>query len=102
MSYGMATSRKRPLKDGSASFTAIITRTIDGERYQETKTDAKRKILAAWAKKREAEVDEDIAAGRGVKKRKDKLTTLADAIDKYVAESMQEIWKTNAQVLRII
>ena len=47
----MATIRERPLKDGSASFTGIITRTIDGERYQETKTDAKRKLVAAWRRR---------------------------------------------------
>jgi integrase len=90
------------LKNGSISFTAIITRKIDGERYQETKTDAKRKLVTAWAKKREAEIDADIAAGREVKKRKDKLITLGDAIDKYTAESMREIGKTKAQVLRTI
>jgi hypothetical protein len=98
----MATIRERPLKDGRISFTAIITRKIDGERYQETKTDAKRKLVTAWAKKREAEIDVGIAVGREVKKRKDKLVTLGDAIDKYVAESMRETGKTRAQVLRTI
>lgn len=98
----MATIRARPLKSGKTSYTAIITRKIDGERYQETKTDAKQKLVAAWAKKREAEIDADIAAGREVKKRTDKLVTLGDAIDKYIAESMREIGKTKAQVLRTI
>lgn len=98
----MATFRERPLKDGSTSYTAIITRQIDGKRYQETKTDAKRKLVAAWAKKREAEIDADIAAGRKVQKRGAKKVTLGDAIDKYIADSMTEIGKTKAQVLRTI
>ena len=98
----MATIRKRTLKDGRASYTAIITRKISGHRYQETKTDAKRKLVAAWAKKREAEIDADIVAGREVKKREDKRVTLGDAIDKYVAETMRETGKTKSQVVRTI
>lgn len=96
----MATIRERTLKDGSKSYLAQITRR--GQMKTETKTFKSRKTAQAWAKKREKEIDADIAAGRTPQKRGAKRVTLGDAIDKYISESMREIGKTKAQVLRTI
>ena len=96
----MATFRERTLKSGKTSVTAQIVRRNPA--YQESKTFDKRKTAEAWAKKREGEIDAEIAAGRTPKKRSEMRVTLGDAIDKYVAESMREIGGTKAQVLRTI
>ena len=99
-SYSIATIRERTRKDGSKSYLAqIILRT---PAYQESRSFDKRKTAQAWAKKREAEIDADIAAGNAPQKRGEKRVTLGDAIDRYIAESMREIGKTKAQVLRTI
>ncbi|MDD9923508.1 MAG: site-specific integrase [Boseongicola sp.] len=96
----MATFRERTLKSGKTSVTAQIVRRNPA--YQESKTFDKRKTAEAWAKKRESEIDAEIAAGRTPKKRSEMRVTLGDAIDKYVDESMREIGGTKAQVLRTI
>jgi len=98
----MSTIRQRTLKDGSTSYTAIVTRTIDGERYQETKTDAKKKLVATWAKNREREIDAEISAGRTPQKPNTRRQTLGDAIDRYVAEDRSGMGKTKKQVLETI
>ncbi|TDK50432.1 tyrosine-type recombinase/integrase [Antarcticimicrobium luteum] len=99
----MATFPPVQRKDGSTGHKAQITRTLpSGKRYTETRSFDKLKTAQAWAKKREAEIDADIAAGREVKKRSEKGVTLGDAIDQYVKESMREIGKTKAQVLKTI
>ncbi|MGR3567107.1 MAG: site-specific integrase, partial [Pseudooceanicola nanhaiensis] len=98
----MASIRARPLKNGSTSYTATITRQVDGERYQETKTDSNKRLLEAWAKKREAEIDAAIAAGQPVKTREEVRATLGEAIDRYIAEERAGMGKTKAQVLRTI
>jgi integrase len=98
----MSTIRPRTLKDGSTSYTAIITRTINGERYQETKTDAKRKLVVAWAKKRETEIDEQIKSGIKPTKPNKQRRTLGDAIDTYVEKNLRAMGDTKAQVLRTI
>lgn len=96
----MATFRERTLKSGKTSVTAQIVRR--NPPYQEARTFDKRKAAENWAKKREKEIDDDIAAGRKVQKRGAKEVTLGDAIDRYITESMREIGKTKAQVLRTI
>lgn len=99
----MATFPTVTRKDGSTAYKAQITRTPpNGNRYTETKTFDKLKTAKAWAKKREAEIDADIAAGLEIKKRKEKRVALGDAIKRYVDESMAEIGKTKAQVLKTI
>lgn len=96
----MATIRERVLKDGSKSYLAQIIRRNHG--VQESQSFDKRTKAAAWAKKREAEIDGDIAAGRDPKLRKVQKVTLGDAIDRYEKESRREIGDTKAQVLRTI
>lgn len=96
----MATFRERTLKSGKTSVTAQITRRTPA--YHESKTFDRMKTAMTWAKRREAEIDAEIAAGRTPKRRSDQRATLGDAIDKYVDESMREIGKTKAQVLRTI
>ncbi|MCL6284806.1 site-specific integrase [Ruegeria sp. 2012CJ41-6] len=96
----MASIIERTRKDGSKSFLAQIIRRASN--YQESRTFDKRKTAETWAKNREKEIDKEIAAGRTPKKRSEKRVTLADAIDKYIDESMTEIGKTKAQVLRTI
>lgn len=96
----MASIIERTRKDGSKSYLAQIIRRASN--YQESRTFDKRKTAEAWAKNREKEIDIEIAAGRAPKKRSEKRVTLADAIDKYINESMTEIGKTKAQVLRTI
>lgn len=96
----MATFRERTLKSGKTSVLAQITRR--GHMQPESRTFDNRKKAEAWAKKREKEIDTDIAAGRKVQRRGVKKVTLGDAIDRYITESMREIGKTKAQVLRTI
>lgn len=96
----MATFRERTLKSGKTSVLAQITRR--GHMQPESRTFDSRKKAEAWAKKREEEIDADIVAGRKVQKRSAKKVTLGDAIDRYITESMSEIGKTKAQVLRTI
>lgn len=96
----MATIRERTRKDGSKSYLVQIVRRNPA--YQESRTFDKRKTAQAWAKHREAEIESEIAAGYAPQKRSAKRVTLGDAIDRYIAESMREIGKTKAQVLKTI
>jgi hypothetical protein len=98
----MATYTQRPRKDGTVAILVQIVRTIDGKRYTESKAFDKRKTAEAWAKNREAKIEREIAAGKAPKKRSARRVTLGDAIDKYIQESMAEVGKTKAQVLRTI
>ncbi len=68
----------------------------------ESRTFDKRKTAETWAKKREREIDTEIAAGRAPQRRSARRIKLGDAIERYIAVSMREIGKTKAQVLRTI
>lgn len=83
----MATFRERTLKSGKTSITAQIVRRSCP--YQEARAFDRRKTVEAWAKKREAEIDAGIAAGRTPQKRGAQRVTLGDAIDEYIAESTE-------------
>ncbi|MDO6480950.1 tyrosine-type recombinase/integrase [Shimia thalassica] len=96
----MATIRERTKADGTKSYLAQIIRRNPA--YQESRTFDKRKSAQSWAKKREAEIDAEIAQGNVPTKRSTKRVTLGDAIKRYVDESMAEIGKTKAQVLKTI
>jgi integrase len=96
----MATFRERTLKSGKTSITAQIVRR--NPTYQESKTFDRMKTAKVWAKKRETEIDADIAAGRTPKKRGEARVTLGDAIGRYVEDSMRQIGGTKAQVLKTI
>jgi hypothetical protein len=92
----MASIRERIRKDGSKSYLAQIIRRKPA--YQESRSFDKCKTAQAWAKKREAEIDAEIAADNAPQKRGKKRVTLGDAIDLNIAESMRDIGKTKAQV----
>lgn len=96
----MATIVERTRKDGSIAYVAQITRRA--HTLQKSKTFPTRKAATAWAKKAEKEIDDAIAAGNDPSPATAKKITLGDAIDKYIHESMKEIGKTKAQVLRTI
>lgn len=96
----MASIRERTLGDGSKAYLVQITRRKVG--VSESRQFDKRKTAETWAKNREREIDEDIAAGRQVKTRKEKRATLGDAIDAYIAGSRRKMGKTKAQVLQTI
>jgi len=96
----MATIVERTRKDGSIAYVAQITRRA--HTLQKSKTFPTRKAATAWAKKAEKEIDDAIAAGNDPSPANAKKITLGDAIDRYVHESMKEISKTKAQVLRTI
>jgi hypothetical protein len=98
----MATFVTRKRKDGTEAVLAQITFTAGGKRTTESRTHDTMKGAKAWVKKREAEISEDIEAGRNPVTMKVNAVTLGDAIDKYVAESLKEIGKTKAQVLQTI
>ncbi len=87
-------------RPGKQVYKVTITRTK--AEYRETKSFSTLKAAQAWGKKREKEVDAAIMEGRPVTKQKNEGVTLADAIDKYVNESVKEIGKTKAQCLRTI
>lgn len=93
---GSITARKR--KDGSVAYLARVRVTRDGAAYHETETFDRRVAARLWIKKREREL-----AKPGV------ITSclaadppLAQAIDRYTEESLKEIGRTKAQVLRAI
>ena len=70
----------------------------DGQTYHETETFDRRPAATAWMKQREREL-----AKPGVIDRvKSADPTLAKAIDRYTEESIKEIGRTKAQVLKAI
>lgn len=94
---GTIVARKR--KDGSIGYTAQILRKQKGVIvHREAKTFDRKQAAQAWIKKRETE----LAAPGGLRKEGRAGVTLAEAIDRYIAESVREIGRTKAQVLRSI
>lgn len=91
----MGTINKRERADGSFGFTAQIVIKRGGIKvHSEAKTFDREPAARTWMKRREDEIKRD---GFGRQK-----TNLGDAIDKYVKESLKEIGRTKAQVLRTI
>lgn len=94
---GTVIARKR--RDGTTGYSAQIVIKVDGKiAHRETKTFDRRQAAAAWLERREGELKrpgalDAVKAG---------TPTLADAIDRYIAESRKEIGRTKAQVLRSI
>ncbi|MRI56395.1 site-specific integrase [Methylobacterium sp. DB1607] len=94
----MGTIVERKRKNGSTGYHAQIVVKRDGLTHRETKTFDRRPAAAAWIKRREKELSEPGALAVA----KVEVPTLADAIDRYVAESRRSYGKTKAQVLRAI
>lgn len=95
---GTITARKR--SDGSVSFQAQISLKRDGEVHRESKSFERRQAAYAWLERRERELSKPGAIVEEKAKAAD--VTLAEAIDRYVAESVRTIGRTKAQVLRTI
>lgn len=93
---GTITARKR--KDGSVGYRARVRVMRDGMTYHETDTFDRRPAAAAWMKKRERE----LAKPGAIPLAKMDDPTLAKAIDRYTEESVREIGRTKAQVLKAI
>jgi integrase len=93
---GTITARKR--KDGSVGYMARVRVMRDGATYHETETFDRRPAAAAWMKKRERE----LAKPGAIDEIKAADPTLAKAIDRYTQESIKEIGRTKAQVLKAI
>ncbi|RYE46180.1 MAG: site-specific integrase [Hyphomicrobiales bacterium] len=94
---GSIAARKR--KDGTTGYTAQIVLKKDGAVvHREARTFDRRQAAATWLDKRETE----LKAPGGLERAKRKGETLADAIDRYTKESLKEIGRTKAQVLRSI
>ncbi|RVM02270.1 integrase [Sinorhizobium meliloti] len=93
---GTITARKR--KDGSVGYMARVRVMRDGATYHETETFDRRPAATAWMKKRERElaIPGAIAGAVAID------PTLAKAIERYTEESIKEIGRTKAQVLRTI
>jgi integrase len=97
----MGTIIARPRKDGSVAYHAQISIMRDRKIVlREQKTFDRKPAAAAWIEKREAELAKPGALTRfRVQKR---ISTLADAIDRYTAESKKPVGRTKAQVLATI
>jgi len=94
----MGTIVTRPRKDNTTAYMAKIVRKSEGKViYRETETFDRRAAAVSWLARREHELDQPGALERA--QRTDH--TLADAIDKYVAEA-GDIGRTKAQVLKAI
>lgn len=95
----MGTIVERRRTDGSAAFRAQIVIKDKGRIvHQEARTFDRRTTAKAWMDKREKE----LRAPGGLKSARIKGKTVADAIDKYLAENRRGIGKTKAQVLEAI
>lgn len=95
----MGTVIPRKRKDGTTGYSAQIVIKAEGRiAHRETKTFDRRQAAAAWLEKREKELKRPGALDAA----KAGNPTLADAIDRYIAESRKEIGRTKAQVLRTI
>jgi integrase len=94
---GSIVPRKR--KDGTVGFMTQVTIKQDGKVvHRETRTFDRRQAAAAWAERRETELHQPGAL--------DRLhaddPTLAQVIDRYIADSKKKIGRTKTQVLRTI
>ena len=92
---GTITARER--KNGSTGYTAQILRKKSGKIvHREAQTFDRRQAASAWLKRRETELSEPGAIERA--KAPDK--SLANAIDRYIAESRKVIGRTPSQESR--
>lgn len=91
---------ERKRKSGSVAYVAQINIRRNGKwAHRESRTFDSRASASAWYKKRMKEIS---AAGEDLSAIKSKGRTLSTAIDRYITESVKEIGRTKAQVLRSI
>lgn len=94
---GSIAPRKR--SDGTTGYTAQIVLKKDGAVvHREARTFDRRQAAAIWMEKREGE----LRAPGGLERARHRGETLAQAVDKYVDQSLKDIGRTKAQVLRSI
>ncbi|MBB4383318.1 hypothetical protein GGD61_008017 [Bradyrhizobium sp. SBR1B] len=95
----MGTIVARRRKDGTTGYTAQVLKKRGGKVVlREAQTFDRRAAADSWIKKRETELSVPGAIERAGSKR----VTLAQAIDRYVDESIKKIGRTKAQVLKSI
>lgn len=95
----MGTIVARERGNGTTAYMAKIILKREGQVvHRETKTFDRQKAAAAWIARRENE----LAKPGEIERAKTSNITLADAIDKYVTESVKELGRTKAQVLKSI
>ncbi len=95
----MGTIIARPQKDGSKRFQAQLLIKRDGKiLHREGRTFERRQAAAAWLENREKELAKPGALDR----LRAADPNLAKVIDQYVKESIKQIGRTKAQVLRAI
>lgn len=95
----MGTILARRRKDGSTAYMGkIIIKRGGVVIHRESQTYDRRAATAAWIAKREDELSKPGAIEEANRSR----ATLADVIDRYTTESLKEIGRTKAQVLRTI
>ena len=96
----MGTIIERKRRDGSTAYMAQILIMRDRKIiHRESKTFDRKQAAEGWIKKREAELAKPGAVFGNQKRRG---ATLAEAIDRYIAESVAKMGRTKAQVLRSI
>lgn len=97
----MATIRSRKLADGTVRYTAQIRVKRDGlQVYQESLTFARKQAAQAWARKREAELDQP-----GAIERANRIgATVKEMIDRYMVEmeKARALGKTKLATLKSI
>lgn len=94
---GTIIARRR--KDGSTAYHAQIVVKREGKvLHRETRTFERRQAASAWLEGRE----KDLAKPGALDRLKDADPPLSKAIERYTAESLKEIGRTKAQVLRAI
>lgn len=93
---GTIIPRKR--KDGTIAYLAQIMRRHEGSVFRESRTFDRRGAATAWIEKRERE----LAVPGAIERAKAEDPTLAQAIDRYIAESKRALGRTKEQVLRSI
>ena len=95
----MGTIVQRKRGDGTVGYMAQVRVKQKGKVvHAETKTFDRKQAASAWVARRETELREPGALERI----KAVDPTLADVIDRYIAESKRDIGRTKAQVLRTI
>lgn len=93
----VGTISQRTRKNGTTAYMAEVVIKSGGViRHREAKTFSAKREAAGWMARREEELRRD-----GAEKLPDDAL-LADVIDRYTTESLREIGRTKAQVLRAI
>jgi integrase len=94
---GTIVARKR--KNGTTGYHAQLIIKRSGKiAHRETRTFDRKQAAAAWLEKRETE----LAKPNALERIKASDPTLASVIDQYTDESLKQIGRTKAQVLRAI